>query len=76
MISLVCESFGCTPTQAMHELEHGPAGLIYEILELRAYADATRQVSRAKTQDEMPPGRMTDWVMDVRAEIFKRKKGL
>lgn len=46
---MLCEGFGYTVTQALWELtgiewESAPAGLHWDILALRGYADARRQV--------------------------------
>lgn len=73
---MVAQEFGCTLSQAMHELRHLPHGLLWEVLDLRHYARAYHDVMRAKKQEEIQPSPWVDLVMDVRAEIFKRDRGL
>ena len=38
MISRVCEEFDIDPVRALWVMDHAPAGMIADILELRAYA--------------------------------------
>lgn len=72
----VCEEFGCVPSVAIRELEDGPAELIWDIVELRAYARAKATVERATKDKDVPKGYWTDLVFDVKAEHFKRERGL
>ena len=75
-MSRVCEEFGCTPSAAIRELEDGPAELIWDILALRSYAQAKRTVEQAKKEADVPPSPWVDLVFDVKAEQFKRERGL
>lgn len=51
MISVICEQFGCLPSEALRELEVTPYGLIWSILDLRAYKGAYDEVQRARKQE-------------------------
>ncbi len=46
MISRICEEFACTPAEALAQ----PAVLVMEILELRQYERAYRDVMAATTE--------------------------
>lgn len=62
-------------SEAIHEIEHLPEGLVWEVIGQRRYARAYHEVMNAKKQSEVQPGPWTDLVMDVQAEIFKRERG-
>ena len=55
----MCESFSCVPSVAERELELNP-NLVFDILQLRAYAHTKRAIDTAKTDaqkealNEMP----------------------
>ena len=55
----------------MRELEEAPNGLIWEILELRAYADAKRAVDRNRADKKQPLDvtKMVRRVWDTEREI-------
>jgi hypothetical protein len=46
---------------------------VLETLELRAYRDAYHAVRRARSERDMPRGPMVDLVLDVQAELAKRR---
>lgn len=51
-----------------------PLLLVFDILDLRAYARAKHAVDSARSQDEMPTGPMVDLVWDVMEELYRRRK--
>ena len=58
-MSLLCEHFGYTVTQALWELygvefEQAPAGLHWTILQMRAYAQAKDAVDRHARDSKVP----------------------
>ena len=61
---------------AIRELEDGPADLLWDIIELRAYARAKQTIERAEKQEDVPKTPWTDLVWDIKAEQFKRERGL
>ena len=72
-MSLICEEFGCTPSQALRELE-GDDGLIFDVLDLRGYARTKALVDAAKSEGDVPQSKMVDWVFAVQADLFKRRR--
>lgn len=72
----MCEAFGCRPTEAIRELEEAPNGLIWEILELRGYADAKRAVDRNRADKKVPleVTAMVRKVWDTEREIARDKE--
>lgn len=68
MVSIVCEAFHCLPSAAVAELQHAPAGLIEDVLELRAYAHAKRlydQANRAGQLNELEDSPALNTVREV-----------
>lgn len=61
-MSLVCESFGCRPSEARWELENDPDELVLRILDLRAYAHAKATIDAAKDKTDL---RMTPMIQTV-----------
>lgn len=49
----MCEEFGCLPSQAVREMHTVPAGLLDEIVEMRAFVAAMRSYERAQ---QLPDG--------------------
>lgn len=75
---MVCESFGCMPNDAIEAIENDVGGLIFKIIELRAYASAKQQYDSAPSADKRPTGGIYDRVSETvfalkRKEIAKRK---
>jgi len=75
VVSRICEEFHCLPTAALAELLDDPAGMAIEILELRAYARAKESLDNAKSKNDVPSSPMVDMVMEIQAELAKRKRG-
>ena len=63
------------PTAALTELLDDPSGMAIEILELRAYARAKETLDNAKSKNDVPGSPMVDMVMEIQAELAKRKRG-
>lgn len=76
MVAVVCEAFDCLPSVAVRELETNPWPLVLDVIELRSYADAHRQVRHAKDAKNPPEGPWVDLVMDNVAREFRARKGL
>jgi hypothetical protein len=75
VVSRICEEFHCLPTAALTELLDDPAGMAIEILELRAYARAKESLDNAKSKNDVPDSPMIDMVMEIQADLAKRKRG-
>lgn len=58
----------------MRALLDDPEHLALEIIELRAYARTKEQLDAAKRAEDAPRGPVADLVMDIQAEIFRRRK--
>jgi hypothetical protein len=70
MVSVVCEAFHCLPSAALHELQHAPAGLVDDVLELRAYRNAKQAYERAcASKQDISEDPMTKRVIEIEAEI-------
>jgi hypothetical protein len=75
VVSRICEEFHCLPTAAVNELFDDPSGMAIDILELRAYANAKEALDNAKSKNDVPSSPMVDMVMEIKAELVKRKRG-
>ena len=73
LISRVCDEFHCVPSQAIRELERDPE-LVFEVMELRAYAQTKEQMDRAENQSDVPTGPMADLVGDIEVALFHERK--
>jgi len=73
IISEICESFKCTPSQAERELEHDPE-LVFAILDVRNYVQTWQQIERAEKQEDMPTGPMADLYGDFEVEAHYERK--
>lgn len=51
-VSQICQAFGCTPSQALHELHVLPEGFMASLLTVRAYCRAHAEMSAALAQGE------------------------
>ncbi len=70
IVSRICDEFGCLPSVAIREMEETPAGLLWTILDMRAYARAKADIDRAKEDDsaEIEYSEMHDLVEEMGAE--------
>jgi hypothetical protein len=68
-VNVVCEAFGCLPSQAEREMERCAPGWIEEVLEARQYAEAYHMVAHAKNAADLPASPMTDLVQQIDAEL-------
>lgn len=71
----MCEAFSCTPEVAEQELDRD-AELVFEILELRAYANAKREFDRIgdlspKHRAEVLSDPLVKVVMQIEEELIK-----
>jgi hypothetical protein len=64
VVSRICSEFGLTPRQAWQELEEDD-GLLADVLEFRAYANAYQRVMSAKQSGDLPPEGVDPWVDEV-----------
>ena len=55
MISRVCQEFKCLPSEAQRELHRDPY-LVFDILELRHYAQMRDAILNAKKEEDVPKG--------------------
>lgn len=73
LISRVCEEFGCLPSEALREIEEGPAGLVWRVIELRDFARAVRAVEDAERDRgrELEHTPMVELVKEMREELLR-----
>jgi hypothetical protein len=69
----VCEAFTCLPSAAIAEIQHAPAGVLEDVLELRGYAAAKRDYDYACVHDPkaMRDDRMTRLVREIEAALVE-----
>jgi hypothetical protein len=67
----VCEAFHVLPSAAIRELEEGPAGLVWQILEERGYEARLRQIERAAKDEhaDIDEDELTDLIREIGAEV-------
>lgn len=80
-VSVVCEAFSCTPLVALGEIQHAPAGLLEDILELRAYARVKHEMQQAtEHRGDMPTGPLADIATEIiEAQVlaeFEARRGV
>jgi hypothetical protein len=68
LISQVCESFGCLPSDAVREIEETPAGLIWRILEMREYRRLLQESQQPSGDEDGPVEEFGD---DERADTLQ-----
>lgn len=81
-VSRLCEEFGCVPSVAMAEIRRVPAGLLEDIVELRAYARAKQAYDAAETAEArdrlVQTSALADLVEDIeftiQTEALARRK--
>jgi hypothetical protein len=71
IVSRVCEEFDCLPSQAMRELELGDADLVFDILDLRAYARTKEMVDHAKSPGDVKVTPLVQDVFDIQQELMR-----
>lgn len=79
MIAVICNAFDCLPSVALRELEINPWPLVLDVIELRSFADAHRQVEKADDPKNPPEGPWVDMVMDMQTRLMResgKKKGI
>ena len=69
-----CEEFGCGITQAMYDLENAPHGLIFEVLDLRAFVRTKNALDNTKETKDAPTGLMADRVWAAWAAVKEERK--
>ena len=77
MISRVCEEFDIDPVRALWVMDHAPAGMIADILELRAYAatwQALAGAGDAKARNRIYATPLGKRVAEIEAELARAKR--
>jgi hypothetical protein len=71
----LCEEFHCLPSEAVRELAIAPDGLLWEIVELRAYADAKWSVDEKDRPANAPrlPTAMESLVREIEKELAQEE---
>jgi hypothetical protein len=75
LISRVCEEFHCTPPQAVDVLERCES-LVFDILELRAYANTKQACDDADASDgkiKPPKGPLSDMVYQIEYDLLQAR---
>jgi hypothetical protein len=72
MLSRLCESFGCLPSQAEAELETHPE-LVSDVLLVRAYIDVKRKIDTAKTEADVPKSPLVEVWGEIQVELMKER---
>ena len=73
MISRICQEFRCTPSVALLELRRNEE-LVFDVLQMRAYADVREQLRAAKDEQSAPRGPMADLVADIEWELMEDRR--
>lgn len=73
VISQVCETFGCLPSQAIRELERD-ADLVFALMDMRAYVATKRAIDNATSPENAPDGPMVDLVFEFEKEAMERRR--
>jgi hypothetical protein len=74
---MVCEEFGCLPSQAQRELMNDPSNAALVIMEMRSFArakEACERYSKQPTGKDMPTGLAVEQVHEIRSEIVKEDR--
>ncbi len=73
LVSRVCQEFNCLPSEALREIEEGPAGLVWRVIEMRDFARAVQVVEQAErdpgVEVEVTP--MVELVNELKAELLR-----
>lgn len=69
-MSRICEEFPAyTPLTALHDLDHGPANWLYDVIEARHFAKAFAEIERPKRDGEPEPeGRYVDLYYEFKGD--------
>lgn len=70
-VGLICEEFGCTPSVALRELEDGPNGWVWEVIEARRYAKVRAEIEAAKDAEHEPTGELADLYWELKSETWQ-----
>lgn len=76
-MSIVCEQFGCLPSQALREItEDDPSGLLWAVLDCRGYRQARDDVQRSRDDEDydLELSEMTALVEEIEAEIQAERR--
>jgi hypothetical protein len=73
LISRLCESFGCRPSEAEDELERNPE-LVMDVLLVRNYVETSQAINRAKTEADVPKGPLVDVWADIELELMQERQ--
>lgn len=68
-ISRICEEFGCLPSAALREWLASPAGLIEELLLIRAFASAKKQLAETPRKDLPQDSPLIDLAAEIELEL-------
>lgn len=70
----VCETFGCTPSEAWAELyERNPAGWVTALMGIRSFRMAHEQLKRDPEQKHVDPGVWHERVLTAESELAARE---
>jgi hypothetical protein len=67
----LAEEFGCLPSAALAEWQRAPAGLLEEIIEMRAFAAAKQIVDSAQRRQDIPRTPMCQLVQRIEFELVQ-----
>jgi hypothetical protein len=76
LISRVCEEFGGYPAEALEAIENDVGGLIFKIIDFRAYAKAKHAYEEGQKETDLnrrPQGPLIDIVRDIDWELNKER---
>tara|TARA_R110000824_G_scaffold77787_1_gene196620 strand:- start:720 stop:977 length:258 start_codon:yes stop_codon:yes gene_type:complete len=71
VVSRICEEFGCLPSEAIRELETDTRKQIFQIMQMRAYANAKHRLDTMKPGDNLDDVPMIDRVLKNDVAIAK-----
>lgn len=76
VISRVCEEYHCLPAQAIEAIDNDVDGLLFKIIDFRAYAEAKRLYEQGQKETDLerrPSGPLIDRVRDIFWELSREK---
>lgn len=73
LVSLICEEFGCTPSQALREIYEAPWPLVMDVMDLRAYQRAKEYVDNCKKLDQLQMSPMVTRVLENQWALMRER---
>lgn len=69
----ICEEFACLPSEAEAELERLPAGMVMDLLQIKAFMHALQTTEQTRDWSTLPKTPMFDLAQDWITERIKAR---